>query len=56
MMSGTTETILGIVLMLIALLGTVGIAVKVLYPCGDALDHDNRRRNGKGNDCGCPLA
>lgn len=51
-----TETAIGVGLMVIALLGIVGIAVKVLYPCGDALDHDNRRRSGKGNDCGCPLA
>jgi hypothetical protein len=33
-----------------------GLVVKILAPCGDALEHDDRRRSGKGNDCGCPLA
>lgn len=55
-MSETAETVLGISLVVLALLGLAGIAVKVLYPCGDALEHDDRRRSGKGNDCGCPLA
>lgn len=38
----------------IPLLGA--LLAKILFPCGDALDHDNRRRSGKGNNCGCPLA
>jgi hypothetical protein len=41
---------------LIVILVSVGLIVKVMYPCGDALEHDDRRRSGKGNDCGCPLA
>ena len=50
------QTFIGILLITVALLGSSALAVFILAPCGDALDHDNRRRSGKGNDCGCPLA
>lgn len=43
-------------LCLVAIFVLVGLAVKVLYPCGDRLEHVTRAENGKGNPCGCPLS
>lgn len=50
------SALLSVVLLLVSMFGSTALLTKVLYPCGDKLEHVQRKATGKPNKCGCPLS